>query len=318
MKVNPSTTDLVTWPGAWEQHMARWGCTVGVSTTETTATTEPVTPEKNMESIPPHGGGAAGHCPRCELTKTLGLTYDASDDAIRKAMRERTPPTPTPCPSCATLTRERDEAKAQLDAWREALVDVLGEPARDLDDPCAMACNVIRTLREDLKWEQESAAALRGATMAAHAELNLAGVPAAGPPDMRIRFLSARVRELEQPGELNSIHKLRAEVIARDEQIAALEREVSAGAGLYMASRHEVERVKAERDNAIEAHDAIRKSNNRDHEMPNLPAIVALLDALVDDYSESVDHVAVPGILRALRTLVDPTQTPARLGGERT
>ena len=154
--------------------------------------------------------------------------------------------------------------------------------------------------------------------MAAHAELNLAGVPAAGPPDMRIRFLSARVRELEQPGELNSIHKLRAEVIARDEQIAALEREVSAGAGLYMASRHEVERVKAERDNAIEAHDAIRKSNNRDHEMPNLPAIVALLDALVDDYSESVDHVAVPGILRALRTLVDPTQTPARLGGERT
>ena len=39
----------------------------------------------------------------------------------------------------------------------ESLTAVLGAPARDIDDPVGMACNVIRTLRADLAAERERA-----------------------------------------------------------------------------------------------------------------------------------------------------------------
>jgi len=50
-----------------------------------------------------------------------------------------------------TLADERDNLGVRLRRIREPLLDVLGDPARDLDDPVAMACNVIRTLRADLR-----------------------------------------------------------------------------------------------------------------------------------------------------------------------
>ena len=51
----------------------------------------------------------------------------------------------------ATLTRERDEARATLTSWRTAIVEAIGGAADQLDDVVGMAVNVIRTLREDLK-----------------------------------------------------------------------------------------------------------------------------------------------------------------------
>ena len=152
----------------------------------------------------------------------------------------------------AGLSVEMDRLQSWHDTAMDTLASVLGEPVRDLDDPVGVAANAIRTLREDWRAEQERAAAFRDSResiCAAHNTLRAAIAHVCGYVNTvdiitdeqlaaNVRALAvdrreaqgcavlmererdaareegrrAGIAEVMEPGELNSIHKLRAEV----------------------------------------------------------------------------------------------------------